>query len=421
MYRVHGSIQTVALLTILAACGDDQRSPVAPAAPSLSGGDDGRGIFHRFVAMGTSVTAGVQSDGLYFATQRTSWPAQLAAMGHRELPLPLIEDPGCQAPLTPPIAANRRRSGEPGAGSSVCAPNLAGAELSAGNVAIPAALTIDALTKTPETATAADYAGGRIYSRVLLPGHTQVEAMRAANPKLVSVEFGANELLKSRSGLVVPGVTTVPYPMWERAYDGVIAAVQSSHAKHVLLVGLIDDAASFPAFRFGSEMWDARAEFARFYVRVSENCTGSGNLLLSPVVVPAVVARGAAAARAGQPMPELSCADVPGTVDYVLTPADRAALNVQLRAMSARIRSIADANGWAYFDLDALYSRPDVPTAFSVATLLFSPTPFGSYISLDGFHPADDGHTVLATAAARALNATYDLGLPVEQVVASAR
>lgn len=117
-------------------------------------------------------------------------------------------------------------------------------------------------------------------------------------------------------------------------------------------------------------------------------------------------------------MPVLSCADVPGTVDYVLTPADRAALSSQLRAMNARMRSVADANGFAYFDLDALFSLPGLKAPFSVATLIGSPAPYGPYISLDGFHPTTEGHTVLAEAAARALNATYDMGLPVQTAVA---
>jgi hypothetical protein len=51
---------------------------VAPNDPveSLS---EGRGVFQRYFAIGTSVSAGVQSDGLVAATQATSWPAQLAA------------------------------------------------------------------------------------------------------------------------------------------------------------------------------------------------------------------------------------------------------------------------------------------------------------------------------------------------------
>ena len=118
-------------------------------------------------------------------------------------------------------------------------------------------------------------------------------------------------------------------------------------------------------------------------------------------------------------MPVFSCADVPGTVDYVLTPADIATLTAQSRRMSARIRSIADANGYAYFDLDALYSRPGLKAPFSVATLVFSASPFGPYISLDGFHPTAAGQTVLAIAAARALNATYDMGIPLGPTFAS--
>ena len=396
----------------LTACVGD-RSPTSPSssALTLSTGSEGRGDFHRYAAIGTSISMGVESDGVYEATQRTSWPAQLAAMAGRELSLPLIEAPGCQSPLVPRIADNRRLSGEPASGSTVCAPNVDGVRLSHGNLAISAALTSDALTKTPETATPADYAGGRVYARVLEPGHSQVTAMLAQNPKVVSVELGANELLKARSGLFLPGVTVVPYAAWEPAYDGVIAAVEQSGARSVVLVGLIDDAASFPAFRFGSELWDARGEFARFYVSVSPDCEGSRNMLLVPVVVPTAVGKGAAAAAAGQPMPVLSCADVPWTVDYVLTPADHAALNAQLRAMSARIRSIAESKGYAYFDLDALYATPGLKAPFSVSTLMFSPQPYGPLVSLDGFHPTAAGQTLLANAAARALDDTYGMGI----------
>jgi len=42
-----------------------------------------------------------------------------------------------------------------------------------------------------------------------------------------------------------------------------------------------------------------------------------------------------------------------------------------------------------------------------------SPTPYGTYISLDGVHPTGAGHAILASAAAAAINATYSLGLPL--------
>ena len=395
------------------ACSDGPAAPAQLAANRSITETRAFGAFHRYVSIGTSVSMGVASDGVYEASQRTSWPAQLAAMAGRELSLPLIQSPGCQSPLVPPIAANSRLSGEPASGSTVCADNVAGVELPTGNVAISAALTADAVAKTPETATPADYARGRVYARVLGPGQSQLTAMQAQNPKVVTVELGANELLGARSGLLIPGVTVVPYAAWEPAFDRVIEGVQQSGAKHVALVGLIDDAASFPSFRFGSEMWDARGEFARFYVSVSPDCEGSENLLFVPVRIPTIVAQARAAAGAGQPMPVLSCANVPGAPDYVLTAADRAALNAQLRAMSARIQAIAAANGYAYFALDALYAMDGLKAPFSVSTLMFSTEPYGPFISLDGFHPSASGQTVLATAAAHAFNAAYAMGIPV--------
>jgi len=48
-----------------------------------------------------------------------------------------------------------------------------------------------------------------------------------------------------------------------------------------------------------------------------------------------------------------------------------------------------------------------------VIALMTSTTPYGRYISLDGIHPSAAGSTILADAAARALNARYALGIPV--------
>jgi hypothetical protein len=38
-------------------------------------------------------------------------------------------------------------------------------------------------------------------------------------------------------------------------------------------------------------------------------------------------------------------------------------------------------------------------------------TPYGSHVSLDGLHPSEVGHAILAEAAARAINQRYAAGL----------
>ena len=131
---------------------------------------------------------------------------------------------------------------------------MPGVTLPAGNVAINAVRTIHALTATPENP---DPAYAPLYTRVLPPGMSQVTAMMAQNPKIVSVELGANELLGARNGVYLPGVSVVPLSVWEPQYLAVLDSVEKT-TKHALLVELIDDARSFPSFRTGAELWNAR-------------------------------------------------------------------------------------------------------------------------------------------------------------------
>src|SRR4029450_1571213 len=92
-------------------------SPVAPArvvvGDPLFQESQGRGVFQRYVAIGTSISMGVIADGVYSGSQVNSWPAQLARMGDREITLPLIQFPGCRSPFAPPLGGGKRLSGEP--------------------------------------------------------------------------------------------------------------------------------------------------------------------------------------------------------------------------------------------------------------------------------------------------------------------
>ena len=280
-------------LVALAACAGDSLSPTQAARPISDAAPDllseGEGVFQRYVAIGTSISMGVASDGVYAASQQSSWPAQLARLAHRELSLPLIQAPGCSAPFAAPLATGRRTSGE-GAGLTFlarqCMPNEAGVTLPAGNVAIDGARTGQALTATPENP---DPGHATQYPRVLAPGQSQVTAMEAQNPKIVSVELGGNDILGARAGFYAPGVNVVPVSAWESQYRQVAARVDAA-AKHAVLVGLVNDVRSFPAFRTGDEFWDARATFAPFNVAISANCENSTNLLFVPFIVPTAMA-----------------------------------------------------------------------------------------------------------------------------------
>ena len=406
---------TIVAVAALSACGDSSTAPIDPSlsaglAPALS--SEGLGVFQRYVAIGTSISMGVQSDGVYSATQQTSWPAQLARLAHRELSLPLISFPGCAAPLASPLLTFVRLSGE-GAGLDFlqrqCMPNEPGVTLPAGNVAIDGARTGQALTATPENP---DPGHATQYPRVLAPGQSQVTAMEAQNPKIVSVELGGNDILGATHGFYLPGVNIVPVAFWEPQYREVAARVDAA-AKHAVLVGLVNDVRSFPSFRTGAEFWNARAAFLQFNISVSANCENSVNMLFVPYLLPRAIGTAAFYAGHGFGQYPLSCANQAAPAeDFILDPADVAAVNAQLAAMNAVIQDEARKRGFAYFPLGALYEGVVSKPPFNPLAVMTSAQPYGPYISLDGIHPTAEGARVIADAAATALNATYHFGIP---------
>jgi len=406
---------------LLAACAD---SPVAPSrvvdAPALQQ-SAGRGVFQRYVAMGTSLSMGWASDGVFIGTQVSSWPAQLARLGDREITQPYIQSPGCPAPIAPPLAGNARLiTGEPilvSRATLACAPLVPGVTLPTQNVAITGARVADALFTTPENIQ--DAANRKLYQRVMLSGATQVSEMEMQNPKLVSVEFGSNEILAAQSGLALVGAPPAPIldpQTFAAQYRQLLDRVDATNAKEVLLVGLPTNPLNIPAFRSGAEIAaNAAVLFAAFNVAVQPDCgtTNSQNLIFVTVKLTTTIQAGVAARAAGQPAVPFTCAGAgPTTPDFVLTPAEQAIVAAVAAQMNAVIAGEAQARGYAYFSLDALYAAPGVRTPLNVVALFTSAEPFGPFMSLDGIHPNAAGQALLAQGAAQALNRRYDFGIP---------
>ncbi|MEP7344307.1 MAG: hypothetical protein ABI877_03525 [Gemmatimonadaceae bacterium] len=407
-------ITTIVLCTAaVTACTDDSAPSVVAPSASIDA-STASPIFQQYVAMGTSITMGTQSDGTLAASQKQSWATQLSRRGGRSLTLPLITGFGCRAPFKAPLSSGLRISGEPvttPTANLLCGRLDEGITLPTRNVAIAGATTQDALRTTPQTQPDPFYR--KLYALVLPPNTTQLVAMRQQNPKLVSVEFGANEVLPAVSGVAIPGATIVPFTVWAPLYNALVDSVDMI-ANKGLLVGLIHDVATFPGMRNGNEIWSDRAMLlAAFNVAVSSDCNASANLSFVPVRVPTAVAIGLANRSQGLPPYPFSCADLGfGIADYVLTPSEAAIVNSAMAQMNAEVINVAVQRGFAHFELEALYGRPDLKPIFSSVSLMTSNQPYGPFISLDGIHPNAAGHSILTDAAVQALNATYNLGIP---------
>jgi lysophospholipase L1-like esterase len=400
----------VAACLVLSACRDNS-DPIPTGPTAVQNESEGRGFAQRLYAIGTSISAGTCSDGNVAACQNMSWVAQLVRQMHREPILPLIGGAGCKAPFASPLISFKRTSNEPVTvpdATVVCTANEPGVVLPTQNLAVPGALTGEALTQTPAART--DPFGSQLYRRILPLDKSQVSALEALDPKFVTVELGANDIFGVFGGMVSPGVTFVPFVFWAAQYNAVLDRV-GAVTKQALLVGLGRDISKLPQMRRGSELYADRAAFlSAFNVEVSTNCDGSNNLVVVNVVVPGAVGNGLGRRAAGLSPFILSCAEGPGNVqDRILTPAEAATVDAQLVQMSDHVRTQAEQRGYAFIELEVLYGIPKA--AYSVVTQMTTGTPYGPNISLDGLHPSAAGHAIIAGAALRAIDDRYNIGV----------
>ena len=401
----------VAALVVLAACSDDRTT-----------GPAGQSAFASFVSIGTSVSMGVQSDGVYYATQQTAWPALLAHQAFAtKFTEPLVQGPGCYSPLIAPLQFQRRLSAAQypaiNATDQTCA-LLGTIPLPTNNVAIDGATTYAALRVTPETTAVAPVSvesdqRKRLYKAVLAPKNSQVTEMMSQNPTLVSVELGANEVLRTvTGGILVPAAayrqpdntfTFYPITLWQPQYDAIVDSVAKTGAKALLVsVPLIP---SLVGVYPGDDFYQQAAAFQSFGIVVNADCQGNTNLIYG---------FGKVLTALGSPKPyNFTCTNNPAAPDFILTAADTAFVDNLIRQMNAHISAQATSHSWAYLDLNAsLASFVAVKSHFNLSVFLTCTRPFGQYISLDGIHPTLDGQQAIANAAADALNSTYGFQIP---------
>jgi hypothetical protein len=201
------------------------------------------------------------------------------------------------------------------------------------------------------------------------------------------------------------------------AYGRIIDSVSKTVAK-ALLVSLPKDIRQFPTIRTGAEIAAQRAAFAAFHVAVNADCDASPNFVFVRGKVLTAVATGAGRAQAGLPPYDLSCADAPGSVDYILTPNDITFINQNLLApMNAYIETKANEKKYALASLDALYAQSKEGVTFNLQAFMGTASPYGPKISLDGVHPNAEGHRILANEAIRAINKAY--GNRISEIPAS--
>jgi len=383
-------------MLLVAACQNDVLN--SPSVPSYTGG----AMFQRYVAMGNSITAGVQSGGINDSTQRQSYAVLVAgAMRGDPFYYPSLTNPGCPPPYTN-VFTQTRVAGPPCAYRNPALPPYIS------NVAVPGAETIDLLVNGPAPGT-----NSNPLTQLFLGGRTQVQAMMDATPTFVSVWIGNNDLL----GAAQAGDTTLATDtaVFRVNYSKALDSIQATGASAILIavgLGHLSNNVVLPFFSRGSTyygLWasGAFATSAPFF-SVDANCAPPGG---DAVLVPFPYGFGLLAAGATTAV-TLNC-----TAPPVIEPAETQFFATLQARYNAIIQAQATARGWAFTDsvnvtLDSLAGVANQFAPFPNAAAACSGSPFGLAFSCDGIHPNQTTQQKIARKIVRAINAQYGSAIP---------
>lgn len=312
-----------------------------------------------YVALGDSLTAGMQAAGLTAAGQYAAYPAVVARMTDVPFGIPATRR-GCPAPMGG------------GLGEGACV--RVSSDVRTSNFAVPGARVQDLYAKRGAGST--DDLTRRMYGLILGPQQTQVEAALGANPEYLTLWIGSNDALTGVTSGDPAQVT--PPAEFENHYRRMLEGLQPARSKTLLLT--VPDVTRLPLMSTGEVMFEKGVADA--------SCQGSQNRL--PLT----------AFLLGNPV---SC-DGPGA----LTPQESRQIQKAVAAYNAAIRRLADEFGHDVLDVQPLMDELEIHPALDET----SAEPFGPDMSADGIHLSTAAQLKLGHLVVQYVHQHWGVGLP---------
>ncbi|MDQ3997480.1 MAG: SGNH/GDSL hydrolase family protein [Gemmatimonadota bacterium] len=369
-------------------------------------------MFRTYVAVGNSITAGVQSDGINDSTQQRSYALLLARQMRTRFAYPSLTMPGCRPPLTS-FQTGARVGGTSAAACSFRSTSTATDILN--NVAVPAHSVADAIAPVP-------FDPNNTLTTLILGGRTQIDRAIEANPTFVSVWLGGNDILQAAyTGLLTPvlGVSRglTPLATFTQAYDNIAASLESGapEARGLLVgvpnfpaVGLLFPAAALQSAQFLGGLNQAAGTGSP--IVVSPNCTGSTSQISILIVTQM---------RAGTHERTISCEKTPTPTNpllgdiWVLDSQEQATMTARVSDFNTHIQAKATQLDFAYADPNPTVNAAKTSGCLrAVPDLSSAAAPFGACVSLDGIHPSTATNVTFANLFIAAINTKYGTSLP---------
>lgn len=395
---------------------------IAFVAVPLFAAARGKADFTRFVVIGDSYSAGVESGSLNVNHQQFSWPSVVARQaGAPDFQQPLVSFPGISQELELVDVLHFPPTITPAPGNLGQPINL-NLPRPYNNLGVPGANVSDVTTLTGKdspTSTA------KIFAQFVLRGlGTEVQQAIALNPTFIAIWIGGNDAL----GAVETGnpALLTPLDTFTTAYNAMLDQLTAGAPNAGMVVGTIpDNVAALPfltavptviinpatgqAVLIGGQPVPLIADL------------GGGNIGPLPpgsaVLLPAATKLASGygippALAAVSPFNQLPNAGKPLADGDVLTPAELATIQQRVDAYNTVIQQAASSRNIPVADIKGLFDRLAKGMfvgPISVNALYIT----GGAFSLDGIHMTDVGYTLFADQYIETINSAYGTHIPL--------
>ncbi len=431
-------------LTALAAffvLGCEDRSDIV-GVEQVVDGKSGNADLTRFVVIGNSLAAGYQSGALYQSAQIYSYGNLIANQVNTGFEMPLYSDPGSggRMEIQALTATGAVIVSNPGVGSPV---NLTCA-VPYNNLGIPGALTYDVLfTTNANDCASALYANtpNPFFDLVLRNSGTQLQQALAKQPTFVILWIGNNDVLGyATSGGVSPSAPT-DVTTFTQLYGGISQQLAASGAQ--VVVANIPNVTTIPFMTTVGQLMAINPEIpwsslplGLAYQKAGETGVGSGSASAQDLLTGTalVTLRGSGYAsllgkQTGKFYRDNNITTLPAGIDtlqpfgfhpqnpwpnsLILDPDEINTALTVTASYNAVIQSVSTNFNFGLVDINTLFNTIKLSGGYKVDGITFTLTYVtGGLFSLDGVHPTNQGHAILANEFISVINSKYSAKIP---------
>jgi lysophospholipase L1-like esterase len=363
-------------------------------------------IFKNYVALGNSLTAGFQSNGINDSTQKQSYALLLARSMGTRYAYPSLTMPGCPPPLNNFLTQTRVGTGSTATTCLLRSPTSITAALN--NVAVPGIASVDPTSAAPPAQKA------NPLEQFILGGESMVQRALDVSPTFATVWVGNNDVLSAAiQGVYTGGPQPTPVATFITNYSKMINQLTTgAQGIKGVLIGVVQVAGApimvagpafaSPVFQAGINQATGKT------VSYDPGCATSTSLIGFPIV---------AAIKSGQHPASIACSKTPfppvGDI-FVLDAAEQVQVAGIINGYNAYIAAKADSIGFAYYDPNTTLARlatQDPILGSHVPNIGSATAPFGQFVTLDGIHPSAAAHIQIANDIIKVINTKYGTSL----------